>query len=126
MPPLRYDGCSLTYFKFTLRVAVSARCSAPAGSGITKETRSMKAIAAAALFLMMLAGTASADPEKAYQGGKALSDSVTGNKTKVDDRGFQEKAGDYVKQKGAEAGGAKQPTPSPSPSSSSDKSDKPK
>jgi hypothetical protein len=84
----------------------------------------MKKIAAAALFLMMLAGTATADPEKAYKGGKALSDSITGNKTQVDDRDAQQRAADWLKQKGAEAGGTKKQSDTSNPSSG--KSDKAK
>ena len=58
-----------------------------------------------------LVSTAMADPEKAYQAGKALS-----GIPKVDDRGSQERASDWMKRKGAEWGGAKpKPAPSPSP-----------
>jgi hypothetical protein len=55
-----------------------------------------------------------ADPEQAYKGGKAVSDKITGaNTLKMDDRGAEERLRDFLKQKGAEAGGGKRPTGSP-------------
>jgi len=50
-------------------------------------------------------GTATADPERSYQGGKALRDSITGTKNNVNDRGFQERLADRLKELGAKAGG---------------------
>lgn len=53
---------------------------------------------------------ATADPEKAYQGGKSLSDSMLGkdhpmHNRGVDDRDFEQRARDAMKEAGARAGG---------------------
>lgn len=50
----------------------------------------MKAICAFVLPVLLISTSASADPEKAYQAGKALSNQITGNKSQVDDRDLEQ------------------------------------
>lgn len=56
--------------------------------------------------LMGMSEPAAADPEQAYQGGKAIKDTMTGNKDKVDDRDFEERMRALAREQGAKAGGA--------------------
>lgn len=65
----------------------------------------LKLMATATVFTSLCNVSAHADPEQAYQGGKAMSDSITGNNTlKVDDRDAEQRARDWAKQKGREHG----------------------
>jgi hypothetical protein len=51
---------------------------------------------------LALANTAFADPERSYQGGKAIRDAAVGKDQRgVDDRDFEQRVGDYMKARGA-------------------------
>ena len=60
------------------------------------------ALAAAVMVVLTFSSKAFADPEQSYQGGKAAA-----GLPKVDDRGFQERARDWLREKGREAGSDK-------------------
>jgi ABC-type uncharacterized transport system involved in gliding motility auxiliary subunit len=94
-----------------------------------------------AALLLFVAGTTLADPETAYQGGKAISKTITSDNTKVDDRDLEARMRDKARELGASLNpasrskdkSASEPTPAPStkdksesepstPSSSVDKS----
>lgn len=59
-----------------------------------------------ALFVMSV--PAGADPERAYQGGKKLAETVTGQKNDVDDRDAEARLNDWLRKKGEEHGKALQ------------------
>lgn len=64
-------------------------------------------IVAVTAAIVGISSAAFADPEQSYKGGKAMRDSITGTKSKVDDRDGEQRAKDYATQKGCQAGGGK-------------------
>jgi hypothetical protein len=69
----------------------------------TEEAQTMKLRLATESLLVLLAGNALADPETAYQGGKAVSKTISGDKTKVDDRDLEARSRDKAREMGAKA-----------------------
>jgi hypothetical protein len=67
----------------------------------------MKSIAIAAVCFALFSGYAAADPEKAYDAGKTVSEAMTGKHERVDDRDAAARGRDALRDAGARAGGAK-------------------